>query len=148
LKRQRKTKKPLVKDAAGFYLSSGKRLLKKIPKVVWGFFAIVGILFVGMLVGYESAQEDTTLSPIQQIRVRNERYSQVIQGYEELANLYFEQGENLKIVLDKDMILQNPHEVVDAFRSMDQYRSLINIQMGRLLELRREAGLSGAVKSF
>ncbi|GEM_PF-5634090 len=148
MKRQRKTKKLLLKDAAWFYLSYGKRFLKKIPKVVWGFFAVVGILFVGMLVGYESAQEDTTLSPIQQIRVRNERYSQVIQGYEELANLYFEQGENLKIVLDKDMILQNPHEVVDAFRSMDQYRSLINIQMGRLLELRREAGLSGAVKSF
>ncbi len=148
MKRQRKTKKPLLKEAAGFYLSNGKRLLKKIPKVVWGFFAVVGILFVGMLVGYEAAQEDTSLSPIQQIRVRNERYAQVIQSYEELANLYFEQGQNLKIVLDKDMILQNPQEVVDAFESMDQYRSLINIQMGRILELRREAGLSGSVKSF
>lgn len=137
-----------MKDAAGFYFSGGKRLLKKIPTVVWGFFAIIGILFIGMLVGYESAQEDTNLSPIQQIRVQNERYSRVIQSYEELANLYFEQGQNLKIVLDKDMILQNPQEVVDAFKSMDQYRSLINVQMGRILELRREAGLSGSVKSF
>lgn len=148
MRRQQKTKKPLLKDAAGFYFSSGKRILKKIPTFVWGFFAVIGILFIGMLVGYESAQEDTSLSPIQQVRVQNERYSRVIQGYEELANLYFEQGQNLKIVLDKDMILQNPQEVVDAFKSMDQYRSLINVQMGRILEQRREAGLSGNVKSF
>lgn len=125
-----------------FALSLGK-VYAKIPYFIWAGFAVLGILIVGMVMGAELERnsEPAYMSPAQKLSAQNEKYLDLIDSYEDLSTLYRYQGENVRIMMDEDIMNENPREFYDAVSSMKDYRDRILIQMGRIYELRKSAGL-------
>lgn len=130
----------LLNKYKNFAITTLPRFYRKIPKLIlysaaaFGFFCL-GIIFVFIVdpykdyvtVGFHQDQAD--------------KYFNLIEGYEELSNLYYYQGQNMNVITDLNMIENNPSEVADAFRSADSYRDKILVQQGRIIELRKSAGI-------
>lgn len=119
-----------------------KKVLSFIPGIVWGIFAVIGILFVGLMLGYSvAADPNYTPSELQASAQRNKELLRLVDGYEDLSNLYQIQGQNVGVVLDRDIALTHPEEIDDAYDSMSQYKNMIQLQYGRIIEMRHDAGL-------
>lgn len=130
------------KSYGKFAFSLGK-FYKKIPYFIWAGFAVLGILIVGMAMGaeFESRSEPAYMSPTQKLQAQNEKYLDLIDSYADLSTLYQYQGENVRVMMDENIINENPREFYEAVSSMKDYRDKILIQMGRIYELRKQAGL-------
>lgn len=119
-----------------------KKIIRKIPTLVWGLLACSAILTFGFCAGYlKGINSDVPGSPKFTLKEDNTKLKDVVSGYEQLSQLYINQAQDIAVVLDRDMLANHPEEVTDALRSMDQKRDMINVQIGRILELRRTAGL-------
>lgn len=81
------------------------------------------------------------LNPNQQLTQKNENYLKLIQGYEELTDLYTEQGKNVATILDKETVLTNPTATINALANIDGLRDQILFQQGKIQQLRKTAGL-------
>lgn len=120
-----------------------KRAVRKIPTLVWGTFAVIGILMFGFIGGFSAGTNPSyTPTPLEAERVKNAHYRNLIRGYEDLSELYRLQGQNVGVIMNTELLLTNPEEVRDAFNSISQHREMINVQIGRIMELRRAAGYS------
>lgn len=130
------------KTSLGNVFSATKALIGKFPVVIWGSFALLGAAFFGLMLGYMAATDpDVNPAPYAILTDQNRKLSDLVNGYERISELYHLQGENVGVILDQDIVLTNPEEIKDAFNSIDQYRGMINVQYGRIMELRRAAGL-------
>ena len=117
---------------------------KKIPVIIIGAFTVIGILITGFLFGILFADQsitDNRLLTEAQLRVDNQNLRNIITGYEELAMLYYKQGENLSVVLDVKTLESDPQKAYDAFSKLDTFRDQINIQLGKIFQLRKTANL-------
>lgn len=124
------------------------KILEKIPLLVWGTFASIGIFLVGTLFGYMFATNSLDGLDYSDLSEQNTHYKELIYGYEDLSDLYYRQGENVGVVMDRDMWEQNPEEISDAFSSMDEYRTYILLQEGRIMQLRKNANLPEFPENF
>lgn len=123
-------------------LSLFKKTLRKIPALIWSLLACSAILIFGFCAGYlKGISSDVPGSPKFVLKEDNTKLKDVVTGYEHLSQLYINQAQDIGVVLDRDMLANHPEEVTDALRSIDQKRDMINVQIGRILELRRTAGL-------
>lgn len=126
-----------------------KKTFFAIPKIVWGVFAVIGILFIGLMLGFAAAQNpDYEPTQLQSVSSHNKDLLRLVGGYEALSNLYQIQGQNISVILDKDLYLDHPEEIKEAFDSIEQYRKLIQIQYGRILEMRYRAALPEDYKEY
>ena len=119
-------------------------LFKKIPLVIIGAFAVIGILTSGIIFGLWIADKEVTSNKIAdegELRLENYKLKNVIGGYEELAMLYYRQGENISVVLDPKTLESNPQKIYDTISSLDSFRDQINVQLGKIFQLRKEANL-------
>lgn len=118
------------------------KLFSKIPTIVWGLLACSAILIFGFCAGYlKGISSEVPGSPKFVLKEDNTKLKDVVSGYEQLSQLYINQAQDIAVVLDRDMLANHPEEVTEALRSIDQKRDMINVQIGRILELRRTAGL-------
>ena len=117
-------------------------IYRKVPTIVWGSFAVIGILFVGLTMGF-TAGSDYQYSPtsLEKVREQNDKYLDLIEGYEIMSQLEAYQDENVRIVADRNMADDHPGEFYEALTSLTDYRDRILIQSGKIIELRRQAGL-------
>ena len=117
--------------------------LLKIPVIILGAFAVIGILTVGAIAGYEIGIDPQLTQPTiyKQLQLKNNQYQELILAYEELSRLYYEQGANIATVLDRNTLLNNPDKATQALKEVDRIRGLIILQQGRIIELRKTAGL-------
>ena len=106
-------------------------LTTKIPVVVIGAFTVIGILVVGILLGlYQGEQNyESKLTPIEELRLENSKLKNVITGYEDLAMLYYQQGENLAVVLDVETLESEPQKAYDAISRIDSFLSARDLVM-------------------
>ena len=119
-------------------------LFKKIPLVIIGAFAVIGILTSGIIFGLWIADKEVTSNKIAdegELRLENYKLKNVIGGYEELAMLYYRQGENISVVLDPKTLESNPQKAYEAISRLDTFRDQINVQLGKIFQLREEANL-------
>ena len=119
-------------------------LLKKIPLVIIGAFAVIGILTSGIIFGIlfaDQSENGTKLSAEAELRLENQKLKNIIGGYEELAMLYYRQGENISVVLDPKTLESNPQKAYEAISRLDTFRDQINVQLGKIFQLRKEANL-------
>lgn len=117
-------------------------LLKRVPSLVWGLLACTTIFVGGMLIGYVRGMQAENLgTPVYALREENTKLINLINGYTDLSNLYWNQGQDVSIVLNKDMLEKHPEEVTNALQSINQHRDMINVQLGRIFELRKAVGL-------
>jgi len=124
---------------------------KKIPVIIIGAFTVIGILITGFLFGILFADQsitDNRLLTEAQLRVDNQNLRNIITGYEELAMLYYKQGENLSVVLDVKTLESDPQKAYDAFSKLDTFRDQINIQLGKIFQLRKAANLPETSSEF
>ncbi len=116
------------------------RFYKKIPKLILGAssalgFFVLGILFTLIIEG------NIQKVPYGDLEDKNEKYLNLISGYEELSRLYYVQGSNFSKITDMNLYETNPAEVANAFTSAKEYKDRILIQQGRIMEQRKNAGL-------
>lgn len=115
---------------------------KKAPWITWGLATSIGIfiagLYFGLLVGIKADYPGT---PANKLKEENQKFKNLIWGYERLSGLYLYQAQDVGVFLNSDALYNHPEEVTAAVRSIDQQRGLINVQIGRVLELRRAAGM-------
>lgn len=121
--------------------SFSRKILFKAPTLVWGMFAVLGILMVGIYLGYNIASIPDKNSAYAQITDNNHKLLNLVKGYEDIERLYYLEGQDLGVIVDPDMIQNYPNEVSDALKSIKVKRDYVNIQYGRILELRRQANL-------
>lgn len=118
------------------------RIFRKIPTLVWGLLACTTIFVGGMLIGYlRGMQADSLGTPVYTLKEENRHLKDVTTAYDELTRLYFQQGQDVSIVFNQDILEKHPGEITDALQSINQHRDVINLQLGRIIELRRTAGL-------
>lgn len=134
----------LYKEALQFYRSVIVAAVRRIPFFVFGFFALSGALLIGIFGGFamgSGPQEKTIHEEMMEVRDENLKLRDLVNGYEDLSKLYYEQGNNISVVLDTDTLINDPLKVRTALKSMNDYRDMINVQYGRIIELRKSAGL-------
>ncbi len=140
-----KKKSPLKKSSKAFYFVSFKlvkRTFRKVPVIFWGTFALIGSFLVGLILGVGILEKKPPeVSPYQRESVKNAKYLNLISRYEDLSKLYTDQGANLTVAFNRDMIENHPDAVNAAILSIDQYRDTILVERGRIDELRHAAGL-------
>lgn len=123
-------------------LNAFSKFFRKIPVLIWGLLACSAILVFGFCIGYlTGVKSETPGSPYAILKEGNKKLMNLIDGYSQLSGLYFNQGQDVSIVLNKDMAENHPEEIIDALQSINQKRDMINVQLGRLYELRKAAGL-------
>lgn len=123
-----------------FALVTLPRFYRKVPKLVWGIAAAFGFFSLGVLFTLFMIFQEQPYN-YEDLEERNKKLLELVSGYEALSDLYYYQGQNFSVITDLNMIANNPGEVADAFRSSDSYKDKILIQQGRILELRKNAGL-------
>ena len=128
-----------LQSVSGSFLKA----ISKIPKIVWGAAAVFGVLAMGVMMGYAMGTnpEPSQGSPAAEIARQNQNLLRVIDGYEKISHLYSLQGQNVGVVLSPDIIYNHPEEIRDAMNSIDQYRSEIIKQEGKIEQLRQDADL-------
>jgi hypothetical protein len=123
-----------------FALVTLPRFYRKIPQFVWflggafGFFA-AGVLFTLFSMGELNENE------LDRLNKSNDEYIKLISGYEELSDLYSYQGQNVGVITDPYVLTNNPAEFYDALDSIKDYKDRILVQQGRIMELRKTAGM-------
>lgn len=100
--------------------------VRDLPKLIWGAFAVVGILVIGFLLGVwvytnTSDIEDPEIT----LSKENAKLRGLIDDYEELSDLYYKQGQNIHIVLDPDIYENYPDQSYEAFLGLKQFREMI-----------------------
>lgn len=99
---------------------------KNLPKLIWGAFAVIGILVIGILLGiYFYTRTSDIEDPEIALFKENAKLRNLIEDYEELSELYFKQGENVGIVLDPDVYYSNPDQTYEAVLALKQFREMI-----------------------
>ena len=116
------------------------RFYKKIPKLVLGASAAFGFFSLGVIVAL-IIEGNIQEVPYKDLEEKNEKYLNLISGYEELSKLYYVQGSNFATITDIDLYQTNPADVADAFSSSKEFKDRILIQQGRIMEQRKNAGL-------
>lgn len=128
-----------VKQSAKISFTAFEKVIHALPKFIWTSAAIFGIFVFGFGTGLDYGKSEDEYKALEE---KQKAYDDLIKGYEKLSTLYISQGENVSIILDKNMLYNHPEEVTDAIRSADQFRDMIILQRGRILELRRQADLT------
>lgn len=116
-----------------------KNILQKIPTVIWGGFAVLGIFLFGFLIGAEV--NNNTLKEDFNISSQSEKYRDVIDGYQDLSKIIYLQQQDMDIITNSSMWQDHPEEVYDAISSYQDERDSILFQFGRIYELRNKASL-------
>ena len=116
------------------------RFYRKIPKIIWFSAAVFGIFIAGMLFDYLTTKP-TDFEEYEDLSEKSQQYLDLITGYEELSNYYFYQGQNVSAITNWNLYETNPEEVAEAFESAKEYKDKILVQQGRIMELRKQAGL-------
>ena len=119
------------------------KIIRKIPRVLWVGAALFGILIFGHALGISFAYDPTSSAPTQarQLKIQNDKYADLIRGYENLNDLFSMQGQDLTIIMDKNIILNDLTQFQKALDRMTARKDLILLQQGRILELRKSANL-------
>lgn len=116
------------------------RFYRKIPKIIWAGAAVSGIFFLGFASGF-FANEGKGSLVYQDLEEEHRDYLNLINGYEELSNLYYYQGQNVASITNLSLYETNPGQVAEAYESSKEYKDKILVQQGRILEQRKNAGL-------
>ena len=121
-----------------------KSVMRKIPLVIWGGFAVFGIFVFGLFVAFavEDVPKDDLTSKLSDNK--SEQYLDVINSYQEISRLYYYQQQDIDIIADYNNWQDNPEELYDALSSYKQKKDEILFQLGRIYELRKKAGLSAS----
>lgn len=115
------------------------KFYRKIPKIIWGSMAFLGIFVMGFLFGL-ILNDGTRSLAYQELGEKEEKYKDLVLGYEELSTLYKYQGQNMGTIMNLDLYETNPEEILQAIDSTKEYKDRILLQQGRIIELRRQAG--------
>ena len=100
---------------------------------------------IGLFVGFaasEAPAEETAQEELTIMREENTQLRNLVDEYENLSKLYYEQGTNVSVLMDVDTLRYDPLKAQGALKSMEDYRDMIHIQTGRILELRKSSGFS------
>ena len=114
-------------------------LYRKIPKLIWGAFAVFGIFSIGFIVGIYAISGANT-EPYKSLYKQNTQLLNLIGGYEDMGRLYRLQGQNVGVIIDPDIIYNHPEEFTQALNSIKSYRDQILIEQGVITERRHQAG--------
>ena len=121
-------------------------ILPKIPRLAWGFAAAVGFVSMGMVFGFRLGIESGSSAKSDNNGEQSKSYINLIDAYENESDLYLKQNDDVRVLLDTNIIQNHPEELNDAIRSYYQKRDEIIFGAGRISELRRRAGLPGREK--
>lgn len=116
------------------------RIYRKIPKLILGSAAVFGIFSAGFLSGF-FANDGTNSLAYEDLDRKHKDYLNLINGYEELSNLYYYQGQNVASITNLNLYETDPEQVAKAYESSKEFKDKILVQQGRILELRTQAGL-------
>lgn len=121
-------------------LFSFTNFFSKLPKAGLVIFAFLGVLFIGISIGGLSSAPRQDTQP--ENGTQAAKLINLVKGYEEMDRMYYLQGQDVGVIMDVNIIENYPNEFYDAVKSINKRRDLINVQYGRILELRRAAGLT------
>lgn len=115
--------------------------LSSVSRLVWGFFAVCGILIIGIFVG-ASTQGDYNKSESSKVQSEQKaKLNDVLQNYQGLSKLFYLQSQDMDILTDPTIWQDDPQQFTDTLNSYHQEKDEILFQWGRLYELRKKAGL-------
>lgn len=132
---------PLLKETLAVNKRFYFRVLKKIPTFVWGAFAVFGVLCLGVILGIAIYSIETEMTEIDYLRQENAALKELVTGYEQMTRLYQDDRTNTGKIMDIETMLSDRELAEDTFTQADLYTNLIMMQYGRLMELRKNAGL-------
>lgn len=145
----KKGKKSLLKVVSfkSLYIKTKKiGILSKIPRLAWGTAAAIGFLFIGLVIGFDLGGKNENTVKSENSAEQSKSYINLIDAYENESDLYLKQNDDVRVLLDTNIIQNHPEELNDAIRSYYQKRDEIIFGAGRISELRRRAGLPGREK--
>lgn len=122
-----------------FALVTLPRFYKKIPKTLWILAGAFGFFCLGIVFTFFMESESYPVS-YEDLEKRNDELLKLIDGYEQLSDLYYYQGQNVSVLTNFDIYETNPAEVAEALSEADRYKDKILVQQGRIMELRKSAG--------
>lgn len=114
-----------------------KKVIREIPTVIWGAFAVIGIFIFGFVSGY--ALNEPAYESLRQ--EDNAKYMDVIDSYQKLAEYVYLQNQDMDIITNVTSWDSNPQEVYEAIQSYKQKRDEILFQYGKIFERRERASL-------
>lgn len=121
-------------------------VFSKIPRLAWGVAAAIGFLFIGLVIGFDLGGKNESSAKSDNNGEQSKSYINLIDAYESESDLYLKQNDDVRVLLDMNILQNHPEEINDAIRSYYQKRDEIIFGAGRISELRRRAGLPGKEK--
>ncbi len=118
-----------------------RKVVRKIPRFVWGTFAVLGIFIVGFVLGVRIQSEYQSDNNTTDQNEKMGKYQDVLNTYQGISRLIFLQQQDMDIITDSSKWQEDPQELTDAIQSYKQEKDEMLFQWGRLYELRRKAGL-------
>ena len=145
----KKRKKGLLRGATfrSLYSKTKKMgVFSKIPRLAWGVAAAIGFLVIGLVIGFDLGGKNENKVRFGNGAEQSKDYINLIDAYENESDLYLKQNDDVRVLLDMNILQNHPEEINDAIRSYYQKRDEIIFGAGRISELRRRAGLPGREK--
>lgn len=124
------------------FISSVKEIIRNIPRAAWVVSSVFGIFMFGLILGFMGGQDEANLKLRSATDEGKKNYIEVINAYEKIGDLYFQQGEDVSIMTNTNLWASDPQEVVEAIQSFKQKRDEIIFQQGVISEARRRAELT------
>jgi len=135
----------LFKKYKNFAIVTLPRFYRKVPKGLWVLAGAFGFFVLGVIFGFYWYANTPSLEE-ERVSKKSDSYLNLIYGYEDLSELYNYQGQNVGVITDPYVLENNPEEFYMALDSIKEYRNKILVQQGRIMELRKQAGILDSEK--